>query len=194
MIGTMGSLESRQIYKLLKELGAEGQSLEATFGHVIAPVVWETPVGTVLAKRIEGRLFIPEAGRLRKWVEANGSVRDAMDLTTPAHHPVMIRNSSPYTDKIIALSGENPDWTALADLSAVLVNRGKYAGQYKLQFSVEGQLVGSISPDRRHIDPLIFEYFEQGNRVVPVRFRIMNHEDLTRRPLEAVIDLDEFQA
>lgn len=190
--GTLVGSQGRVLFSLVDKLAAEGKVFEATAGHVIV-----TKQGTyhdgrpVTTYQVEGRLFMPPADRILKWYSADDEARQKMDLSKPATAIFSLKESGKYSENISALLGEATTWTGTAEVESIPLSKGKYAGQAKLDFFVDGKQVGSNHPQYREREQLLFDYVSNGHSKVPVRLSSY-YLGYNEKRLEVCFDLDEI--
>lgn len=195
-LGRVQGKPARELIDYVAELAEQSIALEVTIGHEIAEhhTNYGDEPGTT--RQIEGRLHIPPPSRLIKWCRSDDETRSVMDLSKPAYEISPIRDSRRFQENIDAILGGLKKWSGVAQVEPETMTSGKYVGDTRLNYFINGLQVGRTHPQFRKQEPNIFFYVERGARQVAVRTSFDYGEasmmpDLGLR-FEALLDLDDL--
>jgi hypothetical protein len=195
-LGRVQGKPARELIDFVAELAEKSIALEVTIGHEIAEhhTNYGDEPGTT--RQLEGRLHIPPPSRLIKWCRSDDGTRAQMNLSKPAFEISPIRDSKRFQENIDAVLGGLRRWSGVAQVEPEPLTTGKYAGDTRLNYFINGLQVGRTHPQFRKQEPNIFDYVERGGRKIPARTSFDYGEasmmpDLGLR-FEAVVDLDEL--
>lgn len=195
-LGRVQGKPARELIHYVAELAEQSSALEVTIGHAIAEYYTSYGDEPGTTRQLDGRLHIPPPSRLIKWCRSDDVTRSQMDLTKPAFEVSPIRDSKRFQDNIDAVLGGLRQWSGVAQVEPETLTSGKYLGDTRLNYFINGLQVGRTHPQFRKQEPYIFEFVERGGRKIQARSSFDYGEasmmpDLALR-FEAVVDLDEL--
>lgn len=195
-LGRVQGKPARELIDYVGELAEQSIALEVTIGHEVAEHHTNYGDEPETTKQLEGRLHIPPPSRLIKWCRSDDETRGRMDLSKPAFEVSPIRDSKRYQENIDAVLAGLRKWEGVAQVEPETLTTGKYAGDTRLNYFINGLQVGRTHPQFRKNEPHVFSYVEQGAREVPARSSF-DYAEATMMPdfalrFEAVLDLDEL--
>lgn len=195
-LGTVQAKAARELIDYVLELAEQSVALEVTVGHEIAEHHTSSGDEPGVTRQVEGRLHIPPPSRLIKWCQSDEEVRLQMDLSKPAVEVSPMRESKRFQDNIDAILGGLRKWSGMALVEPETMTNGKYVGDTRLNYFINGLQVGRTHPQFRKQEPYIFDYVERGGRKVPARTSF-DYGEASMMPdfalrFEAVLDLDHL--
>jgi hypothetical protein len=104
---------------------------------------WET--------RTRVTLMVPHPQRLDAWFRATPEERESMSLSENVQHKTVLKEQGKFQDGLRAAAAGRDEAIVMVDVVSVTEERGKYAGNPRLEFIFQGQAIG-VLPGRYYDD------------------------------------------